>query len=84
MEKSEITLGLLEFISFKVGCMYLSDLHQPNLLPLIQHTIRGLSPRQFSLWEWNDAVQYITGKEGVFPDQEQAASYLLSYKTNQI
>ena len=41
--------GLLENISFETGCSYLSDLHQPRLLPRIRQVVRGLLPGQFSL-----------------------------------
>lgn len=74
--------GLLETLSFKTGCMYLTDLHQPRLLPMIQYAVRGLSPEQFSLWEWRDAVNYITGEEHAFQTPEEAATYLANYERN--
>lgn len=36
----------------------------------------------FSLWEWNDAVAYITREPVSFRGKEQAARYLLNYKEN--
>lgn len=72
--------GLLENISFETGCSYLSDLHQPRLLPRIRQVVRGLPPGQFSLEEWNDAVTYITGKTLLFASPEEAASYLVQYQ----
>lgn len=69
-------LGLLEQLSFRTGCMYLSDLHTPALLPLIQHAVRNISPQDYSLWEWNDAVHYITGQKHSFENQAEAAAFL--------
>ncbi len=53
-------LGLLDYLVIKTGCMYLSDLSQKEMLCEIQHAVRELDPEAFSLWEWNDAVAYIT------------------------
>ena len=59
--------------------MYLSDLHLPAFLCAVQHFVRGLDPSRYSLWEWNDAVRYITGSAAVFDTPEQAAQYLSTY-----
>lgn len=72
--------GLLELLSFRTGCMYLSDLRQIRLLPEIQHVVRSISPEKFSLWEWCDAVSYITGEAHSFSSPGEAASYLLNYR----
>lgn len=72
--------GLLEFIAFRAGCVYMSDLHKPQYLPAIRHTVRRVAPELYSLWEWNDTVQYITGMSGHFQDQEQAALFLQTYE----
>ena len=55
--------GLLETLAARAGCMYLSDLHQPECLPTIQQALQSITPSQFSLWEWQDAVAYITGEQ---------------------
>lgn len=73
-------IGLLELISSKAGCMYLSDLRQPGLLSIIRSVVRDISPEQYSLWEWNDAAVYITGEKVFFRNQKQAAVFLQSYK----
>ena len=65
------------------GCMYLSDLHQPKLLPAIRRALCNIPPEQFSLWEWQDAVSYITEEALSFESQEQAADYLKNYRVQQ-
>lgn len=73
-------VGLLNILAVKVGCMYLSDLRQPQYLPYIQHVLRSFDPERFSLWEWNDAVSYLTGTNDTFLVQGQAKEYLLNYR----
>lgn len=73
-------LGLLEYVSFKAGCMYLSDLHDPLYWPRIQRILCDIDCRAYGLHEWNDAVSYLTGKPASFTDAEQAASFLQTYK----
>ena len=72
-------LGLLEQLSFQTGCMYLSDLHNPNLLPLIQHAAGKIIPQDYSLWDWEDAVHYITGQKRPFESQAEAAAFLREF-----
>lgn len=80
MEKGNApTLGLLEYVSFKVGSIYLSDLHDPLYWPRIQRILRGIDCHAYNLHEWNDAVSYLTGKTASFTDVEQAASFLQTY-----
>lgn len=81
MEQTEMTMvGLLEILANRAGCIYLSDLHQPKLLPAIRRALCNIPPEQFSLWEWQDAVAYITGEQLPFENPEQAADYLKNYQ----
>ena len=82
MEEHGMKLGLLDFLSFKTGCIYLSELHRPeNLLP-VQSVVLRLNPDLFTLEEWNDAVRYITGQDVTFCSPQQAAQYLLLEKVS--
>lgn len=67
---------LLEVLQFRVGCMYLSDLHIPANFPLIRRQLQKIDPVCFSLRDWNDAVAYITGEKACFDSPAQAAAYL--------
>ena len=45
MEEREVEkLGLLDEIGSRVGCMYLSDLHQPAWLPRVRQVLQSISP----------------------------------------
>ena len=59
------TPGLLESAAALLGCQYLSDLHY--LIPCqygdLADYIAQCSPEQHSLFEWNDALEYLTGIE---------------------
>lgn len=71
-------LGLLEYLSFKVGCMYLSDLRYSKHLYNIKHVLRSIDPNIYSLKEWNDAVNYITGEKYEFDNVNEALDFLIS------
>lgn len=73
------SLGLLESLQVQVGCMYLSDLHTPSNLPLVQRALRKIKPDSYGLREWNDAVCYITGQDTNFDSQRDAAKYLMCW-----
>lgn len=68
---------------FRLDCMYLPDLQQPRLLPAIRRALCNIPPEQFSLWEWQDAVAYITEEPLSFESPEQAADYLKNYRVRQ-
>lgn len=79
MEEHGVKLGLLEYLSYKAGYPYLSDLHEPEHLCYVQMAVRRVEPSLFEVKEWNEAITYITGRDISFPSGEQAAEYLLSY-----
>lgn len=80
MKQAEMLVaGLLEILASQTECMYLSDLHNPEFLPAIRRALCGISPEQFELREWQDAVAYITGEQLSFKSQKQAADYLKKY-----
>ena len=70
------TMGLLDILAAKSGCMYLSDLAVGKVL-LLPHYLRELDADAFSLREWEDAVSYLTGEERSFETPEQAKQYLI-------
>ena len=68
---------LLEKISTQIGCMYISDLHQPDFLQHILHAVRKISIQEkYETEEWNDAISYIVGEKCTFQSQEEVISYL--------
>lgn len=56
--------------------MYLSDLHIPSNLLVIQRELRNIHPDCYDRWEWKDALCYITGRQTHFDSQKEAAAYL--------
>lgn len=79
MTESNQTMGLLEYLSFQAGCMYLSDLRLAETFPLIGHALQCVQVSKYDLREWTDAVWYITGEKQMFQTSEEAFCYLLEY-----
>lgn len=71
--------GLLEYLALHAGCMYLSDLRHPENMIQMKNIVRDIECGQYSVWEWNDAVYYITGREGDFQTQKEAKDFLIMY-----
>lgn len=68
-------IELLEYLAMKTGCLYLSDLKYLKSKSIISIVIRRVPAKIYSLHEWNDAVQYLTGHES-FLSAEEARDYL--------
>lgn len=71
--------GLLELLSAKAGCQYLSDLHHPDQLVFVKHALYKIKADRYSIGEWNDAVCYITGQSVCFNHPSEAMEYLRAY-----
>ncbi|MFQ6862869.1 MAG: hypothetical protein ACLROI_09975 [Beduini sp.] len=71
---------LIEQLAADLGYEYISDLHRPQLLPEIQMLIGSYDSQSYSLKEWKDAVQYITGSSCKLCECEEIKQYLLSLK----
>ena len=82
MEEHGVNSGLLDYISFKVVCVFLSNLHDPDKLLFIRKALESIAPSRFRLEEWNEAAKYITGRNISFSSCEQAAKYLFFYETS--
>jgi len=67
---------LLEVLASHAGCQYLSDLHLPWAAASLVNVLPALPAGRFSLWQWNDAVQYIAGVSRSFSRQEDAKAFL--------
>ena len=68
--------GLLEYIAAKIGCMYLSDLRQPCFFNEVKRIMPEIEPNKYSVYEWNDAVYYLTRENKEFKTQEDAWNYI--------
>lgn len=77
--KKDFGGGLLETLSMKAGCRYLSDLRYPEQLVFVKHALYKIEPDRYSIREWTDAVNYITGQSLCFKDRTEAVEYLKTY-----
>ena len=75
--------GLLEYLAANCGCMYISDLHQPEVLEKIKLLIPKIDPYSYSVWEWNDAVSYITGSATAFETRKEAVDFLIKIRNDE-
>lgn len=71
---------LLDILSEKTGCMYLSDLKFMSDTSSIKTVIKRLNPQDFSLKEWYDAVNYLTEQTVSFSSEIEAKNFLLEAK----
>lgn len=55
--------SLLDLLSIQMKCDYLSDLRflSQRQRRYLAHKLEQLTPREEDRWEWNDALQYLTG-----------------------
>ena len=55
--------SLLDLIAIQMGCMYLSDLRflTGAQKTRLAYTLERLTPREEDLYQWNDALEYLTG-----------------------
>ena len=63
MGSSALTYPLLEYLAYISGSEYLSDLHYLDRAGRnrIAQALENISSESVSLWEWNDALNYLTG-----------------------
>ncbi len=70
--------GLLEYLADKTGCMYLSDLRFTDNPKKLSKYINKIDAKEYSLHEWNDAVNYLTDREANFDSESEAKDYLVA------
>lgn len=61
-------LSLVEYIAYKVGCAYISDLPRLDALGRIKaaHALESVPVETYPLGQWNDALQYCPGTGGSY------------------
>lgn len=67
---------LLERLAEELGYDYISDLHVIHTFDDILDILDKISPEEYSLAEWNSAVQYLLGADTVFQTREEAKWFL--------
>ena len=58
MRCDALALSLLEFLAYKAGCQYLSDLPRMNGARLARE-LEQIPAEAASLHDWNDALEYL-------------------------
>lgn len=58
MKDNALTLPLLEFLAYKTGCTYLSDLPRASGVRLAR-VLEGIPAEDADLREWNDVLAYL-------------------------
>ena len=73
---------LLERLAEKLGYDYISDLHIMNNYDDLLKILEDISPDEYSLGEWNSAVQYLLREEIVLGSPRKAREYLMEILRN--
>ena len=68
---------LLHILSERTGCMYLSDLKFIRDTQKIKSELEKLSPQDFPVKQWNDAINYLTETQVDFSSEMEAKNFLL-------
>lgn len=71
--------GPLEELTELTGVMYLSDLKTTNY-ELIRRELGNIDPDKYTLTQWEDVAQYLTGNVPNVETTEDLYDYLLTYK----
>lgn len=67
---------LLKDLAAAAGCAYISDLTQTSYRDEIPMALDNIDWRNYSVAQWNDAVNYITREARVFDNAEEAYRFL--------
>ena len=76
-------LSLVEYISYKVGCTYISDLPGLGKMKAV-HVLDDVSADVYPLKEWNDALQYIVHGSAELTAEEARAALMRKLCDRQI
>ena len=70
---------LLDYLQWKMGCAYLSDLHwlSGGQKMRLAREIERIEAPEVSLHEWNDALEYLAGR-GPEPTAQAARAALIA------
>ena len=75
----QIRMSLLDAMSIQMGCAYLSDLRFLNSEQQrrLAQALEKIPADSATLFEWNDALEYLTGGKAALPDAAQARTALM-------
>lgn len=71
-------IGPLEILTELTAVEYLSDL-QTISYDLVRRQLRNIKPEDYTLFQWKDTANYLTGKTVEMETVSEIYEYLLSY-----
>ena len=74
---------LLQLLADQAGCIFLSDLHDPEKIELLADILPALPAERYTLWAWTDAVEYIAGRTKRFESPAAAKAFLRRFCSGQ-
>lgn len=74
------SVSLVDYLAAQIHCDYTSDLRFLNPLDRIRvaYILKNLSPTDWPVREWNDALEYIVQKQAVDTAEEAYHALLFS------
>ena len=78
-----IKVSLVDLMAMYVGCEYVSDLHQINDIQRMKlaEILKKIAANDEDLFDWNDALEYISGKSKPHTCAEEAKAALIAALT---
>ena len=70
---------LLEYLTFKTGCMYMSDL--PYYWWRLPSAIRSIPENRYPVTAWDEAVAYVYRVDKWFRTVKEAKEFIMSYSS---
>ena len=74
-------ISLIDYIAEYMGCEYISDLNflDNNKKTRLYKIVKKISYKDYSLFSWNDAYEYITKEKNNYSDKEEAKNNILNF-----
>lgn len=81
MKTTPLHLSLLDYLGYRAGCAYLSDLRVPQAArrACLVEAVEELAPEDVPLPEWNEALSYLSGHAVCVSTARQARAELLAW-----
>ena len=78
-EEVKGTVGyLLDDLAALEGCECLSDMRLPVYQERLISALQSIDPQSYSLWDWNDAAEYLFHPSSRFQTIDEVYDFMLS------
>lgn len=75
-------MNLLEYLARETGCIYLSDLHKPDIQARILAALSVVAAEDYPLEEWNEVLEYVARRREPCASCEEAYQALQDYASH--